>query len=92
MTGPLCGAATQIYSRRFDQSLFALPTDIQLRIQRKLDEVGSRLRGFPHYRMEGEDAYRLRIGDYRVIYQIEFARNELILIALGHRREIYKKI
>jgi mRNA-degrading endonuclease RelE of RelBE toxin-antitoxin system len=31
------------------------------------------------------------VGDYRVIYQINQANAELFLIALGHRREIYKR-
>ena len=85
------GAATQIYSHRFDQRFFALPVEVQRRVQAKIDEVGQRLPSFPHYRMEGADTYRLRVGDYRIIYQINQAKAELFLIALGHRREIYKR-
>ena len=33
--------------------------------------------------------YRFRIGDYRVIYDI--ARNDVVVLRVGHRREIYKK-
>ncbi len=85
------GAATQVYSHRFDSRFFALPIETQRRIQAKLDDVGSRLAVFPHYRMEGADTYRLRVGDYRIIYQFDVATNELFLIAFGHRREIYKR-
>jgi mRNA interferase RelE/StbE len=90
MNAGVFGAATQIYSHRFDQRFFALPIETQRRVQAKIDEVGQRL-SFPHYRMEGADTYRLRVGDYRVIYQINPAKAELFLIALGHRREIYKR-
>jgi len=85
------GGATQICSRKFDQKFFALPLGIRERIQVKIDEMGCRLGTFPHYRMEAADTFRLRVADYRVIYQFDIARNEILLIALGHRSEIYKR-
>ena len=33
--------------------------------------------------------YRFRIGDYRVVFDIE--GNEIVVLRVGHRREIYKK-
>jgi mRNA-degrading endonuclease RelE of RelBE toxin-antitoxin system len=61
------GAATQVASREFDNDFFQLPPAIQSTVQRKLDDMGLRLRTFPHYRMIGSEKYRLRVGDYRVI-------------------------
>ncbi len=87
---PLSGAATQIYSQQFDRRFLNLPTYIQEKIQRQIDQLGENLRGFLHCRMQGVDAYRLRAGDYRVIYQFDVARNELHLLAVGNRRDIYK--
>ncbi len=40
--------------------------------------------------MAGSDRYRLRIGDYRVIYRFDLNRGEIYLVAIGHRREIYR--
>ena len=40
--------------------------------------------------MKGRDGYRLRIGDYRVIYAIEDDRLVVLVIALGHRRDVYR--
>lgn len=84
------GAATQIASREFDSDFFKLPSDVQAVTQRKIDDMGLRLSNFPHYRMTGSDRYRLRVGDYRVIYRFDMARHEIYLIAIGHRREIYR--
>ena len=85
------GAATQIASRHFDDDYFRLPTAIQLQVQRKIDDMSFRLEKFPHFRMTGSDKCRLRVGDYRVIYRFDVARGEIYLIAIGHRREVYRE-
>jgi mRNA-degrading endonuclease RelE of RelBE toxin-antitoxin system len=84
------GAATQVASRKFDEKFFALPAGGQRRLQARLDSLGLRLPHYPHFRMQGCDTFRLRVGDYRIIYQFDIQRNELYLITLGHRRDIYK--
>ena len=88
---PASGAATQICAQRFDRKFFALPPDVRERIQQKIDELGRGLRGFPHYRMQGVEAFRMRVGDYRIIYEFSVEKNELFLVAVGNRREIYKE-
>ncbi|MCK4316341.1 MAG: type II toxin-antitoxin system RelE/ParE family toxin [Anaerolineae bacterium] len=37
-----------------------------------------------------EGMYRVRVGDYRVIYEIDRKHRRIIIYAVGHRREIYK--
>ena len=34
--------------------------------------------------------FRLRVGDYRIIYTFDVSRDELSLVTLGHRREVYR--
>jgi mRNA interferase RelE/StbE len=82
--------ATQVFSREFDTALVRLPAAQRSQISEKITEMGRRLDTFPHYRMTGRDEFRLRVGDYRIIYTFDVARNELQLITLGHRREIYR--
>jgi len=83
--------ALQVFSRDFDADFFGLPTDVQTRIQARIDQLGLTLDRFPHVRMTGIDCYRLRIGDYRVIYGFDLSRGLLNLLAVGHRREVYRK-
>ncbi len=64
---------------------------IQAQVQNKIDAMSLRLATFPHYRMTGSDRYRLRIGDYRVIYRFDTIRGEIYLLAIGHRRDIYRR-
>ena len=84
------GAATQIASRQFDEDFFKLPTTIQEHVQKRLDTMGLRLAEYPHFRMTNSDKYRLRVGDYRVIYRFDLTKGEIYLVAVGHRREIYR--
>jgi len=84
------GAATQIWSQKFDQRFHALPKALQDRIQQRIDDLGLRLRDFPHQRLQGVGAFKLRIGDYRLIYEFNVERNELILLTVGNRRDVYK--
>ena len=40
---------------------------------------------------DGDNLYRLRVGDYRVIYQIQEKRLIVLVIAVGHRAEVYRR-
>ena len=83
-------AALQIYYSGFDAAFFKLPPKIQSRIEAKIDDMGLRLKTFPHYRMQGHNRFRLRVGDYRIIYTADAERNIIHLLAVGNRREIYR--
>jgi mRNA-degrading endonuclease RelE of RelBE toxin-antitoxin system len=52
--------------------------------------LGSTLGTHPHHRLRGVDAYRIRVGDYRVIYNFDRSKGILYLLAVGHRREVYR--
>ena len=46
----------------------------------------------PHgyIKLKGEDAYRIRVGDYRIIYEINDDIILVTVVSVGHRKEIYK--
>jgi len=41
-------------------------------------------------KLKGEDAYRIRVRDFRIIYEIDDTKITVIVITVGHRKEIYK--
>ena len=86
------GAATQISSHRFDKRFFGFPPGLQHQLEAKIDDMGRRLGTFPHTRMQGVEVFRLRVGDYRIIYQFDLSKNILHLIAVGHRRDVYENL
>jgi len=82
--------ATEVYSREFDAIFFKLPPRIRELIECKIRELGTRLEAYPHHRLQGRSEFRMRAGDYRIIYEFDVQKNELQLIPLGHRREVYR--
>ena len=43
-------------------------------------------------KLQGEDdLYRIRVGDYRIVYEIQDAVLVVLVVQLGHRREIYRR-
>lgn len=73
------------------RDLKKLPKEIQRRIIKKIDfyiASGKPLFFADHLVNYEIGSYRFRIGDYRVIFDIE--GDCLIILTIGHRREIYK--
>ena len=83
-------AATQVYYSSFDAAFFKLASALRARIEAKIDEIGSRLASYPHHRLKGSNRYRARVGNYRIIYAFDLETNRIHLLAVGHRREIYR--
>lgn len=40
--------------------------------------------------LRGRDAMRVRVGDYRIVYSIQDDVLLIVVVALGHRKEIYR--
>ena len=41
-------------------------------------------------KLSGEERYRMRKGDYRILYTIEDAKLVITVVKVGHRREVYR--
>ena len=83
--------ALQVWSATFSKAFDSLPESIRLAIQHKVDEMGMRLDAFPHKRLRNRPEFKLRVGDYRVLYEFDLAAGRLYLHYVGHRKEIYKQ-
>jgi len=42
-------------------------------------------------RLKGESAFRLRVGDYRIIFDFDKKIKRINIVGIGHRKNIYKK-
>jgi mRNA interferase RelE/StbE len=73
------------------RALRKIPTAMRVRVGRAIDSLASD--PFPPgvRKLQGEEhAYRIRVGDYRVFYDV--LREELVVLVLrvGHRKEVYR--
>ena len=69
----------------------ALPKKERQRIARKIQSLSGEPRPQGCEKLSGEDKYRIRQGDYRVVYLISDQDLTLIVIKVGHRREVYRR-
>lgn len=84
-------AALQIWSPTFSRAFDSLPAPVRAAVQRKVDEMGVNLDAFPHQRLQRRPEFKLRVGDYRVLYEFDSQLGRIYLHYVGHRREIYKR-
>jgi mRNA interferase RelE/StbE len=68
-----------------------LPALIQGRIAPKIDALAANPRPHGVEKMAGhENRYRVRVGEYRVIYVISDGSRLVTVAVIGHRREVYR--
>jgi len=68
-----------------------LPSLIQRRLKPHIDSLSADPRPPGTKKMEGEaHLYRVRVGDYRIVYYIWDDEREVLLVKIAHRREIYR--
>lgn len=72
------------------KQLSKLPGAIATRIEEQLLELEHDPRPPGCKKLRGRDAWRIRIGDYRAIYEIHDGRLIVTVITIGHRREVYE--
>jgi len=72
-----------------ERALDRLPSPIAARIERRIDALADQPRPPGCKKLTGLDAWRIRVGDYRVIYQIHDDRLIVLVVRIGHRREVY---
>ncbi|MCI0353667.1 MAG: type II toxin-antitoxin system RelE/ParE family toxin [Acidobacteria bacterium] len=73
-----------------ERELRKLPREIQDRIGAKLEQlrVDPFLSGVQ--KLQGDPAYRARVGDYRIVFDVFHRELVILVIRVGHRREVYR--
>ena len=73
------------------RQLAKLPREIRGRIGRRIEELAANPRPRNTIKLEGEeDLYRNRVGEYRIIYGIRDEELIVLVLEVGHRREVYR--
>jgi len=66
---------------------------LQTRLLDKVEWMGQNADLLHHWALQGKKwsgCFRYRVGEYRIIYQMDRPAEKLIILKVGHRREVYK--
>ncbi len=79
------------FAPKAERDFKALDKPIQSRLARRINSLAEN--PFPQgiRKLAGEDTlYRLRVGDYRIIYQVQGKRLVILIVGIGHRADVYR--
>ena len=78
-------------ARRAIRSIAGLPPKEQRRIRAAIDLLAEEPRPPGCVALSGEESvYRVRVGDYRILYEVIDGRLVIHVIRVGHRRDVYR--
>jgi mRNA interferase RelE/StbE len=76
--------------RRAQKQLAKIDRQDQSRIISAIRDLSNNPRPSGSKKLMGRPAWRIRIGDYRVIYEIYEARLLVLIVTIGHRKDVYR--
>lgn len=79
------------FAKKAAKKFKALPRQEQQRLKIKIDNLEIDPRPPGVVKLSGEEnLYRIRVGNYRVIYSIQDARLLILIVKIGHRKDVYQ--
>ena len=66
-----------------------IPDKLADRLESEMMNLERNPRPFGYIKLKGRDAYRIRVGNYRIIYEIEDRILKVTVIDAGDRKDIY---
>ena len=73
------------------QELLRLPHVIGLRIEQRIDALAVAPRPPGVVKLQGEEnAWRIRVGDYRIVYEIHDREIVIVVLRIAHRKDVYR--
>jgi mRNA interferase RelE/StbE len=81
------------FLRTADEELARFPLDVQRRIVARIERLKDNPRPAGVKQLESAERFlRLRVGDYRVVYMIEGKDLVVLIVKVGHRKDIYDNL
>ena len=75
------------------KALKKIPKPDQKRISEKIDDLAENLPNPNTTKMKGNNPFhKIRVGDYRIIYEIPDDVLLILIVKIGHRKDIYRSL
>lgn len=78
------------FKRSVDKDVRGIPASDLKKILLKIDSLRDNPRPPGSVKLAGEEYYRIRQGAYRIVYEVQDTKLVIVVIKIGHRREIYR--
>ena len=86
-------AAYKIYFKKSVlKDIKSIPDKDLRRIMKRIESLSKNPRPSGHEKLSDQDLYRIRQGNYRIVYSIKDNILTVWIIKIGHRRDIYRKL
>ena len=79
-----------LINRSAAKELETLPLKIRRRIVRKIETLATTPRPQGLEKLSGQEKYRIRQGDYRVLFSIDDDTQTVTVVKIGHRQDVYR--
>ena len=81
------------FKRSAAKALKKIPKSDQKRIADKIDDLSENLPDLATTKMKGDNPFhRIRVGDYRIIYEIHGEILVIMVLKIGHLKEVYRRL
>jgi len=80
-----------LYSPLARKQLLSFEKEVQKRIISALERIRIRPESYVS-KLVGEITYKLRVGDYRIIMDVDKGKLMILVIRIGHRRNVYRSL
>ncbi len=75
------------------KNLKRFPKRDLVRIKKRIEELSNNLPDPKTTKMKGKNSFhRIRSGDYRIIYEIHTVRLIILIVKVGHRKDVYRNL
>ena len=81
---------TILIERYAQKQIMKLDKKVIPLIKTAIASLADNPRPYRYKKLKGEEAYRIRVGNYRVIYEIDDSKFIVTGVSVGHRKAIYK--
>jgi mRNA interferase RelE/StbE len=72
------------------KELSRLPEAIYLKIKLAIQNLANDPKPRGNRKLSGRNGWRLRVGEYRIIYEIDNNNHSVTILHIGHRRDVYR--
>jgi len=77
--------------RRAQKELSQLPAGVYERLLQAIRALAQVPRPQGCLKLSAREGWRIKVGDYRVVYEVDDERRVITILHIGHRRDIYSR-